>query len=450
MLGRASGQWPAPESVSESFLESGGFVLTRATTEAIGRIDLAASNVCAPPRVMIVEDQGIGRGETEWVDGLHEADVEVIHEVWPGYGAMTSDPQLAKAPLALFERAAAVMGSWADLPPLDDVRSTALDLESRRRSKAGATNSNSVVIRVAGARLSNVRESIAVIPGGDVELFGILTEPEDTSSTRRPTVIMLNAGSVHHVGPNGLWVRLAREWAARGVSVLRFDLSGVGDSPPRSGADDNVPYSRFALADVESAIRFVRRGEDREIYALGLCSGGYHAFRAAVTGLPIRAAIMVNPLTYYWDAERDDELKPYELIELAEEYRHRLLRTTTWRRVFSGRIDFRLVARVVAQSAWSALRTRAHGVARGFGLSLERDLVADIDRAIQHGIDLRFIFAEGSPGYRLLERQTGRKLRAFEASGRLSIGTVPNADHTFTATVPRERLVERLNGLLEI
>jgi hypothetical protein len=41
---------------------------------------------------------------------------------------------------------------------------------------------------------------------------------------------MFNMGANHRIGPRRINVKLARVLAARGVSSLRFDLGGVGDS----------------------------------------------------------------------------------------------------------------------------------------------------------------------------------------------------------------------------
>src|SRR5262249_767876 len=79
-------------------------------------------------------------------------------------------------------------------------------------------------------------------------LFAILDTP-----TARPTgraILLLNAGAVSHVGPNRLYVALARRWAALGHVVLRVDNSGVGDSATRPGAPDNVIYSPRGFEDV--------------------------------------------------------------------------------------------------------------------------------------------------------------------------------------------------------
>src|SRR5689334_20064244 len=67
----------------------------------------------------------------------------------------------------------------------------------------------------------------AIVFGGDVRLVGIVTTPAETRADRTG-VILLNAGVVHRVGPNRLYVTLARRLAQAGLTVLRFDHSGIG------------------------------------------------------------------------------------------------------------------------------------------------------------------------------------------------------------------------------
>jgi len=86
--------------------------------------------------------------------------------------------------------------------------------------------------------------------GSAPRLFGILTEPE--GAPLGPTVLLLNAGLIHHIGPARLWVSLARRFAAAGMRCLRFDLSGLGDSPVRPGSPPRRLPAR-AAEDVASA-----------------------------------------------------------------------------------------------------------------------------------------------------------------------------------------------------
>src|SRR5581483_5415103 len=61
-------------------------------------------------------------------------------------------------------------------------------------------------LRQAGGRggTPDVVERPLVI-AGEPELFGIVSEPAELDR-ERPTILILNAGAVHHVGPNRLHV----------------------------------------------------------------------------------------------------------------------------------------------------------------------------------------------------------------------------------------------------
>ena len=58
--------------------------------------------------------------------------------------------------------------------------------------------------------------------------------PRRRAEAGQPWVVLLNAGIIHRIGPNRLYVQLARRLASRGHAVLRFDLAGIGDSEPPS------------------------------------------------------------------------------------------------------------------------------------------------------------------------------------------------------------------------
>ena len=118
--------------------------------------------------------------------------------------------------------------------------------------------------------------------GGAAQLFGVVSAP--AGSNRAPdgasAVVLLNAGAVHHVGPNRLYVALARHLARLGHTVLRMDIAGIGDSEPRAGEPENAVYSHTALQDVRDGLDILRRELGaRDVRALGLCSGAYHALQ---------------------------------------------------------------------------------------------------------------------------------------------------------------------------
>ena len=95
----------------------------------------------------------------------------------------------------------------------------------------------------------------AVRFGPDERLFGILTEPPPAAARPAlPPILLLNAGCIHHVGPNRWYVSLARQLAQLGHRVLRFDLSGLGDSQTTPGCIENLMYPEDALHCVRAAM----------------------------------------------------------------------------------------------------------------------------------------------------------------------------------------------------
>ena len=124
-------------------------------------------------------------------------------------------------------------------------------------------------------------------------LFGVVAEPPHPVADG-PVVVFLNAGLLHHVGPARLWVDLARRFAAAGLRTVRFDLSGLGDSPNRPGQRRHFSYPKEALGDIQAAL--VAMSPDRPLDAvlIGLCAGAYHAIEGGIA-FGVRGIGAVNP-----------------------------------------------------------------------------------------------------------------------------------------------------------
>jgi pimeloyl-ACP methyl ester carboxylesterase len=118
----------------------------------------------------------------------------------------------------------------------------------------------------------------AVLLGQFSGLVGIVSERaeglpgvDDTERREQPGIIILNTGILHRVGAGRLSTILARRLAIAGYYVLRFDLSGIGDSKRRR---DNLPPAEGAMADLRDAVDWFQsaRGIQRVIL-IGICSG---------------------------------------------------------------------------------------------------------------------------------------------------------------------------------
>jgi alpha-beta hydrolase superfamily lysophospholipase len=154
----------------------------------------------------------------------------------------------------------------------------------------------SVTVRAQPETVIRAPGSVAVreraLRLGKVGLFAIATEP--LVSNGRATVVFLNAGIIHHIGPARLWVTLARRLAGQGLNVVRLDLSGLGDSPVRDGQTPHLVHPLEAMDDIRIALDAMGLAADRVVVA-GLCSGAYHAIEAGLR-IPLRGVCAVNPI----------------------------------------------------------------------------------------------------------------------------------------------------------
>jgi alpha-beta hydrolase superfamily lysophospholipase len=125
-------------------------------------------------------------------------------------------------------------------------------------------------------------------------MFGVVTERADGRPDAAPaqgTAVMVSASVEGHTGPGRLWVELARDWAAMGMRVVRCDLPGLGESPPRTGAIHQTVYAPTAIDDLDRVVRALNPQDPGAVALIGMCSGAYNALEVA-TRLKSRKLIL--------------------------------------------------------------------------------------------------------------------------------------------------------------
>jgi hypothetical protein len=145
---------------------------------------------------------------------------------------------------------------------------------------------------IVGTSVSGVRLRERAVRLGEIGLFAITTEPE--RDVDGPWMVFLNVATEHHIGPGRLWVDLARDWARQGIRSVRFDLSGVGDSPVHPGQREGIAYAREWLDDIPAVAAAVSPDDPSNTVFIGLCSGAYSAIEAAMA-VTARGACAFNP-----------------------------------------------------------------------------------------------------------------------------------------------------------
>lgn len=142
--------------------------------------------------------------------------------------------------------------------------------------------------------MTEASERIACFGPHD-HLIGIVTRPEHPRADA-PACLLLNAGVVHRIGPHRINVKLARALAQDGITSIRMDLSGLGDSAPAAAA---MHSGAQAIADLRAAMAHLEATEGTRRFVLfGLCSGAVNAYRLALADTRVVGLLMFDGYVY--------------------------------------------------------------------------------------------------------------------------------------------------------
>jgi pimeloyl-ACP methyl ester carboxylesterase len=127
---------------------------------------------------------------------------------------------------------------------------------------------------------------------GELGLFGIVTEAG--VPPRGPTIVLVNEGNTHHIGQARIWVDLARVLGTAGFRILRFDLSGNGDSGTRPGQEPHIGRAPEAIDDIYMAMEGISPDGPTSTVLVGFCSGAYQVVEQALIHPPLGICV-INP-----------------------------------------------------------------------------------------------------------------------------------------------------------
>ncbi len=429
---------PAPDGS----IEVSGFLLSAATIHALGSVDLA--QMALPSCRTLVIDGASLPVARKWSESFPSS---ARYVALPGLIEMVmAMPQETQIPEEMLTEARAWLNEISAIRSDPRTASDSRKSGSLKSVQAVDAENGSSILYLAGPEM-NPRSQISERPvwlHSDTRLFGIMTTPP-IDEKRRRGVILLNAGATYHMGPNRMYVTLARQWARRGYYVLRFDLQGLGDSGTRNGQPDNEVFPPAALDDIRAAIEFMRsRHGVFDLSLCGICSGAYHALRAAAAALPITRILMINPQNFYWEhGAAIDTLTPAEVVMRSSQQRQRIFSPEAWKRVLSGQVDMTRLALIYVQRPLIAIGNGLRRVASSLNLRLPQDIGAELEEIVSRGIKVVFVFARGEAGLELLRVQGGSRLARL--GDKCTIHVIENADHVFSRADTREIMEHALS-----
>jgi alpha/beta superfamily hydrolase len=280
----------------------------------------------------------------------------------------------------------------------------------------------------------------AVLFGNTASLVGVVTAaPAREAPADRTAVLLLNAGRTHRVGPNRLYVNLARALAEMGFVVLRFDFSGVGDSNVRR---DNLPAEQSALVETQEAMDYlsVSRGIKRFVL-IGLCSGALASFKAACRDSRVVGAAMINGRHHFYDT--DDAfsvevsprpfLRHYGRIALFSSFRGK-----NWLKALKGQVSYWALLKAVMSLPLSRL-----GVDERQDAATSR-VVADFRLLADRGVHLLHIYSEGDQSLDCYHVAVDQMNLTEKTPAWLKAEVIRGANHAFTMRWSQDELTRIL------
>lgn len=403
-------------------LESAGFVMSAQTVADICALDLARHRPQVRDRVLVVGRDDLAADES-LIAALAALGIPSDFVRLPGWAGMMAEHQFTVVP----EEALRYIVDWVTKPCVS---------QPRHRVPGALRATGRLSLR------DGIEESTCRFGRGD-NLFGILSRRH--ADPAAAAIVMFNAGAVHHVGPNRIYVTLARSLAAMGFACLRFDLEGIGDSVLRAPGRENHPYPQTACDDARAAIEYLRHahGYSRFI-ALGLCSGAHTAFHSALKlqQEAIDEVILINPLTFYF--REGMSLATANDFADAQAYRRSMRDPSRWLKLLRGEVNFRRLLEVASNHPRTLARSYLDAACEALAPSRAPRLAQDLRRLFAMKRRVTMLVAEGDPGRDIL--MAGAKLTATRAlrSGQLRLETIPGGDHTFSQSAPRAALLRTL------
>lgn len=129
---------------------------------------------------------------------------------------------------------------------------------------------------------------------------GMLCEPAGLKRSSSTALIIGNLGWDPQFGMGRFNVQLARRLASEGVSVLRIDYLGLGDSDDLPAGQRNLIYATPRDREFKAAIDWMEARGFTNIGLAGHCSGAFYAFQAALKDKRVKFAFLVNVVCLKW------------------------------------------------------------------------------------------------------------------------------------------------------
>lgn len=289
-----------------------------------------------------------------------------------------------------------------------------------------------------------------VLLGKSQNLVAVVTEPDQPTNPNLPTVVLFNAGLTHRVGPNRIYVKLARYLTGLGMVVVRFDLSGVGDSSVRM---DNASLEEGVVDDARQVMDYLSRTHgSQQFFLMGHCGGALTSLGIASIDPRVIGIVMIN--AEGGDTQWDEYDRKRKLSHYYENYygRDALASSEKWKKLLTGKAAYGSILRnVFVNIIWHRITATAFKLKKTLFAkteSLTRPEVAALFERIPDLVarktDILIIYSQGSSGLERTQLVLRDVRKKIGGSTKLKLEVMPRSDHTFTLIESQQRLYKMI------
>ena len=260
---------------------------------------------------------------------------------------------------------------------------------------------------------------------GDQQLSAILHPGADNCLT---ALLVVVGGPQYRVGSHRQFVHLARYLSAQGITVMRFDTTGMGDS-----GGDKKPFDQLDQ-DIQASIDalFAAQPALERVVLWGLCDGASAALIYAPQDIRVGGLVLVNPWLENDRAQAQTRLWDY--------YLKRLLNPGFWQKLLRGGVAIRESMSELGETVGQL--ASAEGAATDDQRSYQQRMLSGFERFqaplcwLLSGNDLTA--AEFERQYR-----TDNHWLRIASRKSCSIKHLEQADHTFSTAAWKQWLAEQ-------
>lgn len=407
-----------PNEPADGGIEVAGFCLSKALADEISALSLAGCVLPSGHPVLALTRGGTEAGASLKAR-LDAAGAAVTLADYSGYQRFMAYDMTAETPHADFETVLAFLRER---------------LPAERREATPATGSGPQLVQ-PGAFMET---PLLFGPGG--RLFGLVCQPEGKAS--RGVIVLVNSGYNYHVGWARMHVEFARALAEKGISSLRIDTSGIGDSPL---IHDRPPfYDHAQVDDVIAAVTAAGGLSLGPVLVSGRCSGAYSSLQAAVIDTRIRGVIAVNPARLAIGPDETFEQVMAGGTSSLADYRRRAFSPSMLKDIATGKMP---VGKLVSKGASIAARQGKALLAKLSGSALGLDQTnrmakQQAETLLARGVRPRLVYAENDGGLDELARFFGRL--EPQAYRHAAVRVVEGAEHNMTARHARRAILDEI------